>query len=133
MQMAEIAFWNQTAMDEILEGIQHAFVIMDDILIAGRDIVYHDSVLEKVLDRARSHNLKLNFERVKVWKQQVQYEGYIISDEGLKPDLEKVRAVKDMLPPETKEGVPWFLGSIWYLAKFLPMLAEVETPLRELT
>ena len=53
-------------MDEILEGIQHAFAIMDDILIAGRDIVYHDSVLEKVLDRARSHNLKLNFERVKV-------------------------------------------------------------------
>ena len=64
--MAEIAFWNQTAMDEILEGIQHAFAIMDDILIVGRVIVYHDSVLEKVLDRARSHNLKLNFERVKV-------------------------------------------------------------------
>ena len=64
--MAEIAFWNQRAMDEILEGIQHAFAIMDDILIAGRDIVYHDSVLEKVLDRARSCNLKLNFERVKV-------------------------------------------------------------------
>ena len=54
------------AMDEILEGIQHAFAIMDDILIVGRDIVYHDSVFEKVLDRARSHNLKLNFERVKV-------------------------------------------------------------------
>jgi len=53
-------------MDEILEGIQHAFAIMDDILIAGRDIVYHDSVLEKVLGRARSCNLKLNFERVKV-------------------------------------------------------------------
>ena len=42
--------------------------------------------------------------------------GHIISAEGLKPD------------PEQR-----FLGSIQYLAKFLPMLAEVETPLTELT
>ena len=41
--------------------------------------------------------------------------------------------MKDMPPPETKEDVRRFLGSIQYLAKFLPMLAEVETPLRELT
>ena len=38
-----------------------------------------------------------------------------------------------MPPPTTKEDVRRFLGSIQYLAKFLPMLAEVETPLRELT
>ena len=123
----------QRAMDEMLEGIDHALAIMDDILIAGRDTAHHDSVLEKVLDRARSYNLKLNFEKVKVLKQQVQYVGHIISAEGLKPDPEKVRAMKDMPPPETKEDVCRFLGSIQYLAKFLPMLAEVETPLRELT
>ena len=66
-------------------------------------------------------------------KQQVQYVGHIISAEGLKPDPEKMRALKDMPPPETKEDVRRFLGSIQYLAKFLPMLAEVKMPLRELT
>ena len=59
--------------------------------------------------------------------------GHIISAEGLKPDPEKVRAMKEVPPPTTKEDVQRFLGSIQYLAKFLPMLAEVETPLRELT
>ena len=59
-------------------------------------------------------------------KQQVQ-------NEGLKPHQEKVRAMKDMPPPETKEDVHWFLDSIQYLAKVNPMLAEVETPLWELT
>ena len=38
-----------------------------------------------------------------------------------------------MPPPDTKEDVCQFLGSIQYLAKFLPVLAEVETPLWELT
>ena len=123
----------QRAMDEMLEDIDHAYAIMDDILIAGRDIAHHDSVLEAVLNRATTYNLKLNFKKVRVRKQQVQYVGHIISAEGLKPDPEKVRAMKDMPPPEAKEDVRRFLGSIQYLAKFLPMLAEVEAPLRELT
>ena len=78
-------------------------------------------------------NLKLNFDKVRVRKQQVPYVGHIISAEGLKPDPEKVSAMKEMPPPTTKEDVLRFLGSIQYLAKFLPMVAEVETPPRELT
>ena len=117
----------------MLEGIDHAYAIMDDILITGSNVAHHDSVLEAVLQRAKSYNLRLNFEKVKVRKPEVQYVGHIISAEGLKPDPEKVKAMKDMPPPETKEDVRRFLGSIQYLAKFLPMLADVETPLRELT
>ena len=123
----------QRAMGEILEGIDYAYAITDDMLVAGRDISHHDSVLEEVLYCAKSYNLKLNFDKVRVRKQQVPYVGHIISAQGLKPDPEKVQAMKEMAPPATKEDVRWLLGSIQYLAKFLPMLAEVETPLRELT
>ena len=79
----------QRAMDEMLEDTDHAYTIMDDILIAGCDITHHDSVLEAVVNRARTYNLKLNFEKVRVRKQQVQYVGHIISAEGLKLDPEK--------------------------------------------
>ena len=120
----------QRAMDEMLEGIDHAYAIMDDTLVAGHDISHHDLVLEKVLYRAKSYNLELNFDKVTVRTQQVLYVGHIISAEGLKPDPEKARAMKEMPHPTTKEDVRWFLSS---MAKFLPMLAEVETPLRELT
>ena len=51
----------QRAMDEMLEGIDHAYAIMDDILIS-----HHDSFLEKVLYRDKSYNLKLNFDNVRV-------------------------------------------------------------------
>ena len=124
----------QRAMDEMLEGKDHAYAIMDDILVAGLDISHHDSVLKKVLYRAKSYDLKPNFDKVRVRKQQVPYVGHIISAEGLKPDPEKVRTMKEMPPPTTKEDVRQFLGSIKYLAKFLPMLAELlREPLRELT
>ena len=94
-------------MDEMLEGIDHAYAIMNDTLVAGRDISLHDSVLEKVLYRAKSYNPKL-----RVRKRQVPYVGHIIFAEGLKPDPEKVRAIKEMPPPTTKEDVRRFLGSI---------------------
>ena len=76
--------------------------------------------------------LELNFDKVRVRIQQVPYVGHIISAEGLQPHPKKVRAMKTP-SLTTKEDVRRFLGSIQYLAKFLPMLAEVDTPLRELT
>ena len=123
----------QRAINEMLEGIDHAYAIMDDILVAGQDIAHHDAVLNQVLQQAKSYNLRLNFDKVRVRKQEVPYIGHVISSEGLKPDPEKVRAMREMPPPTSKEEVRRFLGSIEYLAKFLPKLAEVETPLRELT
>ena len=75
----------QRAMNEMLEGIDHAYAIMDDIPVAGRDIAFHDAVLNLVLQQAKSYNLKLNFDKVRVRKQEVPYVGQVISSEGLKP------------------------------------------------
>ena len=76
-------------MNEMLKGIDHAYAIMDDILITGRNVAHYDSVLEAVLQRAKSYNLRLNFDKVKVRKSEFQYVGHIILAEGLKPDPEK--------------------------------------------
>ena len=40
---------NPGEMNEMLEGIDHAYAIMDDILITGRNVAHHDSVLEAFL------------------------------------------------------------------------------------
>ena len=55
----------QRTMNEMLEGIDHAYAIVDDILITGRNVAHHDLVLEAVLQRAKSYNLRLNFDNVK--------------------------------------------------------------------
>ena len=53
----------QRAMDDMLEGIDHAHAVMDDILIARRNIAHHNAVLHvnEVLNRAKGHNLKLRW------------------------------------------------------------------------
>ena len=61
------------------------------------------------------------------------YMSHILSNQGLAPDAEKVRAIKDMPCPTDAQGVQCLLGLVTYLAKFLPKLSTVCEPLRCLT
>ena len=122
----------QRIMDNMLEGIDGARAIMDDILIAARNEKEHDAIMKKVIQRATEYNLKLNFDKCQVKKAKVKYVGHMVTSEGLKADPDKLRAVAEMPPPTDKEGVRRFLGFIQYLAKFIPNLSQVDAPLREL-
>jgi hypothetical protein len=123
----------QRIMDNMLEGVKGAFVIMDDILVAGRDTAHHDEIIRQVLDRATSYNLKLNLEKCRIRQPVVPYVGHLVTPEGLKPDPRKVQAVQDMPVPESKEDVRRFTGFLNYLGKFIPNLSEVSAPLREVS
>ena len=122
----------QRIMDEMLDGIQGAFVIIDDILIAAKDVEHHDKILKQVIDRATEYNLKLNYDKCKIRQPMVPYMGHILTQDGLKADPAKVKAIVEMPAPEDKEGVRRILGMVQYLAKFIPNLSQVDAPLRAL-
>ena len=122
----------QRIMDQMLAGIDGAYAIIDDILIAGRDMAHHDQILRHVVERATSYNLKLNFSKCLIRQSKVKYMGHILSAEGLLPDPVKVSAVLQMPAPSDKEGVRRFLGLVQYLAKFIPNLSKIDAPLRVL-
>ena len=114
-------------------------VIRDDILVVGygetdsEALLDHDQNVVRLLERAKQVNLKLSRSKVKLRQAEVKFMGHVISKDGLKPDPEKVTAIKNMPKPTSKpEGVT-LLGFVNYLSKFLPKLSEVSAPLRELT
>ena len=119
-------------MSEMIEDIEGAEVIMNDILVWETTIEEHDRRLKIVLDKARTYNLKLSPNKAEFRKKQIRYVGHVLSCEGLKPDYEKVKAVEQMKTPQSKKELQHFLGFVQYLAKFLPNMSEVSAPLREL-
>ena len=122
----------QRIMDQMLENIQGATAIMDDILIAGRDTEHHDQILRQVIEKATSYNLRLNYEKCHIRQQSVKYVGHLITADGLKPDPEKTKAVAEMPEPKNQADVKRFLGFVTYLSKFIPNLSEADRPLRSL-
>eukprot|EP00057_Strongylocentrotus_purpuratus_P027755 XP_011682229.1 PREDICTED: uncharacterized protein K02A2.6-like [Strongylocentrotus purpuratus] len=129
----------QRRLDEALEGLQGVSTIADDILVYGEGEtvteaeIDHDTKLRAVMQRCREKNLKLNKQKLKFKMKEVSFMGHLITEEGLKPDPAKIKAVRDMQNPSDAAGVQRFLGFVNYLSKFLPNLSEMCEPLRSLT
>ena len=124
---------------ETLDDLPGVVVLRDDVLVMGygetheEAVIDHDANLARLLQRARETNLKLNKSNINLRKSEVKFMGHVITDEGLKPDPDKVKAVEEMPRPTCKKELLSLLGFVNYLSKFLPRLAEVAQPLCNLT
>ena len=122
----------QAKMEEIFSDLQGVEVLMDDLLIHGQTLEKHNEVLTAVLQRAKAAGLTLNRRKITLAQQSVKFVGHVFSAEGLHPDPDKVRAIREMPAPSDKAGVRRFLGCLTYVAKFIPNLSTVNEPLRQL-
>ena len=62
----------------------------------------------------------------------IQFAGHIISDEGIQPDEEKYKAIKDFPRSKNLKDTRAFLGLANQLGAFIPDLAHMTSPLRPL-
>ena len=103
----------------------------DDILLGGRNFEEHNKTLEAVLRRAVDFGITFNADKCQFGVEEIY--GHKFTKDGLKPNPEKIRAVKESSTSESKEAVRSFLGMTGYLSKFIPRYASLTAPLRELT
>lgn len=112
-----------------IEGVQ---VVFDDLIISGTTEQEHDEIFKKVLDTAKRHNITFNKEKLQFKVKSVKFMGHIVSEEGLRPDEDKIKSIVDMKPPTNKDELRKVLGMVNYFSKFLPNLSEINAPLRKL-
>ena len=128
--------WQRT-MNQLVEGLTGTEVIHDDFLIAGCGDTDEeaeedrDKNLRAFLERARAHNLRLNADKLKLKMTQIPYIGHLLT-RGLHVDQKKVEAIEKMPVPEDAKAVQRLLGSVNYLAKFVPHLSHIMQTLRQL-
>ena len=89
----------QRKMSELLAGHDGCEVIMDDILVHGRDESQHNERLAKVLRTIEESGLKLNAAKCHFKQPELKYFGHIVGAEGIKPNPDKVRAITELHPP----------------------------------
>lgn len=129
----------QHRLTQALDGLPGVRIIADDILIIGEGENYemavrdHDEKLKRLLERCKTCNIKLNFDKMRLRQKEVPYIGHRLTSEGLKIDPEKVRAIHEMSRPTDIRGLQRLLGMVNYLAKFCPHLSESCDVLRQLT
>ena len=120
-----------------LEGTEGIINIADDILVYGEGETYkeserdHDRHFIALMERCVLRNIKLNLEKLRIKCKEIKFVGHIITDQGIKPDPEKVSAIKQMAVPENKTALLRFIGMINYLSPFCPNLSATIQPLMQ--
>ena len=114
-------------------GVDHVGNISDDLLVGGVDQEEHDNNLEKALCILKENNLTLNKNKCEFDKKNVEFFGFNISGEGIRPTQSKVAAIKAFPAPTNATECRSFLGLINYLGRFIPNLSSETELLRKLT
>ena len=122
----------QRRMIELLEDLEGVQVVACDILIYGSTAEEHDLRHPRVLSILQQKNIKLNPDKCKFKWRELTCLGLVLTSGGLRPDPEKVRAMKDIRKPSNVEDLRIFLGIVKYLAKFIKNMSDVTAPLRVL-
>jgi hypothetical protein len=89
----------QRLMEQVLRGLQHILIYIDDILIHTDTHEKHLEALEQVLMRLHQNHLKINLYKCLFGDQQVSYLGFTLTPEGIKPGEAKLKSIRNAAPP----------------------------------
>ena len=121
----------QKAMDYTLIGLQNTYCLLDDILIVSKgSLNEHKSYVMKCLQRLGDENLRINLPKCHFGKLEIDWLGYHISQSGISPLESKTAAILALEAPKVLKKLRSFLGSVHYIGKFIPNLAQISHPLR---
>ena len=121
----------QRQMSRILEDLDGVVCHMDDILIHAATLEVHDNRVRAVLRRLQDARVTLN-QKCEFARKRITFLGHIVSADGIEVDPKKTQAIQDFPAPTTVTELQRFNGMVNQLAKFLPNLAQVNEPLRQL-
>lgn len=119
----------QQTMENLIGDIEGTCIFLDDILVTGENRQIHIDRLEKVLQRLEEAGLRLKQDKCELFKESVEYLGFIIDKNGLRKSQQKVEAILNCKSPKTVSELKSFLGMVNYYRCFVPNTSSVLSPL----
>lgn len=123
----------QRVMDNVLKDLQNTIclVYLDDIIVFSTSLQEHIINLEKVFQKLRESNFKIQLDKSEFLKLETAYLGHIISKDGVKPNPDKISAIQNYPLPKTSTEIKRFIGLLGYYRKFIPDFAKVTKPMTQ--
>jgi hypothetical protein len=107
-------------------------VFLDDILIYSKLEEEHEHHLRMVLQVLMEHQLYAKLSKCSFYQKQIHYLGYIISEDGIAVDPEKVEAIREWSTPKNATEFRSFMGLAGYYRRLNGGFSKIAHPITSL-
>lgn len=124
----------QSLMTATLRPFLNKFVVvyLDDILIYSQTPEEHAEHIRTVLTTLRQNQLFAKLKKCTFGASEVEYLGHIITNQGIKTDPIKTKAVQEWPVPKDVHELRAFLGLANYYRRFVHHYSHIAVPLTQL-
>ena len=123
----------QTKMMDLMEALKYVRPYIDNLLVITRGTLEdHLDKLREVLRRLCDAGLKVNAVKSSFCTHEIEYLGYILTREGIKPQPKKVQAILALNPPNNVKELRHFLSMVQYYRDLWAKCSEMLAPLSDL-
>ena len=123
----------QEKMAELFDGMEFVRAYIDDLLVLTKhDYADHLRRLEEVFMRLQEAGLKVNAPKSFFARGELEYLGYWITREGIKPMPKKIEAIQKIAPPKNVKELRSFIGIVNYYRDMWIRRSHVLAPLTSL-
>ena len=123
----------QEKMSNLFHDLEYARTYLDDLITLTKgNFQDHINKLRNILTRMREAGLKINAEKSKFCATELEYLGYWITRDGIKPLEDKVKAILELDPPSTLRELRHVLGLFQYYRNIYQRRSHILAPLTDL-
>ena len=94
-------------------------VYIDDMLVKLSKAKLHITHLGEAFQVMKSYNMKLNLDKCAFRVSAGKFLGFIVNNQGIEVNPDKIKVVIDMLPPSNKKDIQRLTGRIVALSRFV--------------
>ena len=102
---------------------------LDDILVGSKSVEEHLKRLKFIFQRLSWGNLKVSPSKCQLFKREVKFLGHRISNEGLRIDEDRIKAVQELPEPKNRKQLQQFMGTMNYMRSYIRNMSAISEPL----
>ena len=124
--------WFGLVMRLVATGLDNVCMYLDDAIGSDDCPINHVTSLATFFARLRLHQLKLSPDKSRIGAARVDFVGHHISEDGLRPNDDRVAALSRIPMPSDIKQLRSLLGGLSYYRTFLPDMARRIHPITAL-
>ena len=119
--------------DNVMSGLKWSvcMVYMDDVLVYSKTFAEHLAALDSVFARVDDNGLRFKAKKCYVGVHEVKFLGHVVCRDGIKPDPDKTKAIREMPIPADAAEMRSALGLFGYYRKFCCGFSTTARPLND--